>query len=262
VLFANLSALLTAAVDDEKIRKNPCRADSVKRPRPDPRKVVPWAPTQVFAVREGLPARYRLAATLAAGCGLRQGEVFGLRLDEVEFLRGWVRVERQVKIVRSRLVFGLPKGRRTRPVPLPESVALEAAAHISAHPPVRVTLPWEHPDGRLVSAPLLLSTRERGALNRNMFNTYLWKPALRKAEVEPTRENGMHALRHFYASVLLDRGESIKALSEYLGHSDPGFTLRTYTHLMPSSEHRTRRAIDGVFRAAVGQYSVVTRTEG
>jgi hypothetical protein len=29
----------------------------------------------------------------------------------------------------------------------------------------------------------------------------------------------MHALRHFYASVLLDAGESIKALSEYLGHS-------------------------------------------
>lgn len=38
----------------------------------------------------------------------------------------------------------------------------------------------------------------------------------------------------------LDAGESIQALSSYLGHSDPGFTLRTYTHLMPSSEGRTR----------------------
>ncbi|MBW8704038.1 Tyrosine recombinase XerD [Streptomyces sp. MBT84] len=42
----------------------------------------------------------------------------------------------------------------------------------------------------------------------------------------------MHAVRHFYASVLLDAGESIKALSQYLGHSDPGFTLKVYTHLM------------------------------
>jgi integrase len=57
----------------------------------------------------------------------------------------------------------------------------------------------------------------------------------------------MHALRHFYASTLLDAGESIKALAEYLGHADPGFTLRTYTHLMPSSEERTRRAIDEAF---------------
>ncbi|WP_240926281.1 tyrosine-type recombinase/integrase [Streptomyces sp. JB150] len=57
----------------------------------------------------------------------------------------------------------------------------------------------------------------------------------------------MHALRHAYASVLLDAGESIRALSEYLGHSDPGFTLRTYTHLLPSSETRTRKAIDDAF---------------
>jgi hypothetical protein len=43
------------------------------------------------------------------------------------------------------------------------------------------------------------------------------------------------------------RGESIKALAAYLGHSDPGFTLRTYTHLLPTGEDRTRRAIDRAF---------------
>jgi integrase len=57
----------------------------------------------------------------------------------------------------------------------------------------------------------------------------------------------MHALRHTYASVLLEGGVSIKALAEYLGHADPGFTLRTYTHLMPSSEDRTRTAVDRAF---------------
>jgi integrase len=67
--------------------------------------------------------------------------------------------------------------------------------------------------------------------------------------IEQSRDNGMHALRHWYASVLLDAGESIRAVSEYLGHSDPGFTLRTYTHLMPSSTERTRAAIDTAFAA-------------
>jgi integrase len=57
----------------------------------------------------------------------------------------------------------------------------------------------------------------------------------------------MHVLRHTYASVLLDAGESVKALSAYLGHADPGFTLRIYTHLLPASEDRTRRAIDQAF---------------
>jgi integrase len=56
----------------------------------------------------------------------------------------------------------------------------------------------------------------------------------------------MHALRHFYASVLIDAGESVKAVAEYLGHADPGFTLRVYAHLFPSSGERARLAIDRV----------------
>ncbi len=58
---------------------------------------------------------------------------------------------------------------------------------------------------------------------------------------------GEPALRHFYASVLLDAGENVKALAEYLGHSDPGLTLRVYAHLMPSSQERTRKAVAAVF---------------
>ena len=78
---------------------------------------------------------------------------------------------------------------------------------------------------------------------------FIWRPALEAVQIEPTRANGLHALRHFYASALLDAGESVKALASYLGHTDPGFTLRVYTHLMPASEERTRRAIDALFRA-------------
>ncbi|MEU7087688.1 tyrosine-type recombinase/integrase [Streptomyces achromogenes] len=62
----------------------------------------------------------------------------------------------------------------------------------------------------------------------------------------------MHALRHFYASVLLEARENIKALTEYLGHSDPGLTLRVYTHLMPSSQERTRKAIEYAYESLHG----------
>ncbi len=54
----------------------------------------------------------------------------------------------------------------------------------------------------------------------------------------------MHALRHYFASVLLDAGESVRALADSLGHTAPGFTLRTYAHMLPASEDRTRRAVD------------------
>ncbi|GAA3141734.1 hypothetical protein GCM10010521_30440 [Streptomyces rameus] len=37
---------------------------------------------------------------------------------------------------------------------------------------------------------------------------------------------------------------------QYLGHSDPGLTLRVYAHLMPSSQERTRKAVAAVFDTA------------
>jgi integrase len=249
VILANVSTILSAAVDDELIAKNPCSAGSVRRPRVAARKVVPWPATRVHAVRDVLPDRWRIVVTLAAGLGLRQGEVFGLSPDDVNFLRGEVEVCRQVKLLGGRQVFALPKGGKVRTVPLPASVKEPLAAYLAGFPARPVTLPWDDLDGRPETVRLVVTTRESTAANRNYFNTHVWKPALAVTAVEPSRENGCHALRHFYASVLLDGGESIKAVSEYLGHSDPGFTLRVYTHLMPSSAERTRKAVDAVLAA-------------
>ncbi|MGH3313496.1 MAG: tyrosine-type recombinase/integrase [Streptomyces sp.] len=246
-IFAHVSTVFTAAMEDRVIRENPCRARSVKAPRLDPRKVKPWTFERVAAVRAQLHDRYREMIEVAAGCGLRQGEIFGLAVEDVDFLPGTMHVVRQVKLVANQPVFAPPKGGKERDVPLPESVASALAEHITRYSPTEITLPWKNLDGPPVSATLIFYSAEGLPLNRNRFNTRVWRPTLRALEVSAGRENGMHALRHFYASALLDAGESIKALSEYLGHHDPGYTLRTYTHLMPSSEARTRAAVDGLF---------------
>ena len=160
-------------------------------------------------------------------------------------------VWRQLKRVRSRLVFGLPKNAKERKVPLPDSVAAILTAHIHEVSPVAVAPPWENPiGGNPVTVRLIFTTPRRGAINRATFDGKSWRPALVAAGIVSTRSTGMHALRHFYVSALLDAGESIKALAEYLGPSDPAFTLRVYTHLMPSSEKRARQAIDRLFREA------------
>ena len=250
VMFIHVQAILNAAVDDEKIRKNPCSASSVRKPQIPPRKVKPWPSESVHAVHNTLPDRYRITVPLGAGTGLRQGEVFGLAVDDIDFLGKTVHLVRQVKIVLGRRCFGPPKGGKARDVPLPDSVGLALAHHIQRYPPVAVTLPWQEPTGELVTARLIVYTSDRMATRRETFNRGIWKSALCQAGVPSARENGFHALRHFYASTLLDMGETITALASYLGHTDPGFTLRVYTHLMPSSEERTRCAIDGVFGPA------------
>ncbi|MFG2235105.1 site-specific integrase [Streptomyces sp. NPDC048723] len=199
-------------------------------------------------------------ADVGGGCGLRQGEIVGLAIDAVNHETGWVHVDCQVKVVNGHLVFSPPKRSKERDVPLPDRIAHVLKRHSEEFPAAEVTLPWLRPDGPPVTKRLLFSLAGGGAVRRTDFNTRVWKPALVAAEVigEPkpgqrhqaAREHGMHALRHFYASVLLDAGENIKALSTYLGHGDPGFTLRTYTHLMPSREGRTRKAVDSTYETA------------
>jgi integrase len=139
----------------------------------------------------------------------------------------------------------LPKGGKTRDMPLSDGVLAELEAHLAMFPPVSVTLPWEEQGGQPTTAHLIMTDETGGAWWRRRFNREYWQPTLARAGVtHPTRADGIHALRQYYASALLDGGENIKALSEYLGHADPGFTLRTYTHLMPSSHERTRRVIN------------------
>ena len=261
VIFNSVSAVFTAAVDDGLILRNPCRARSVRAPRPSAPRVKPWSRETVFAVRAGLPERFRALVDVGGGCGLRQGEILGLPVESLGFETGWLHVGQQIKVANGRLVFSPPKGGKVRDVPLPGEVARALKAHMERFPPVEISLPWLRPDGPPVTKRLVFSRTDGGAVRRSDFNVGVWKPALVAAGVIPepkpgerhaaAREHGMHALRHFYASVLLDAGENIKALSQYLGHSDPGFTLRVYTHLMPSSEGRTRRAVDAVFRATV-----------
>jgi len=239
----HVSAILQAAVEDDKIAKNPARTKQARPGRVVARKVTPWEASQVQAAHQAMPEHYRIAVTLGAGLGLRQGEIFGLSPDDVDFEARVVHVRRQVKLFGKSKVLALPKGEKERDVPLPKSVARELAAHLLRHPAREVTLPWKTPDGEAVTVRLVTTDSRGGAHRRDRFNTY-WQRALTDITLADGQEPGMHQLRHFYASVLLDAGESIKALAEYLGHSDAAFTLRVYTHLMKSSADRTRSAVD------------------
>lgn len=85
VIFANLSVVLAAAVDDERIVRNPCRAASVRPPGVPPGKVVPWTPEQVAAVRHALPVRHRAMATLAAAAACDRA----VALELAAHLQAW-----------------------------------------------------------------------------------------------------------------------------------------------------------------------------
>lgn len=251
VIFTNLSSLLSAAVDDGMIVRNPCQAPSVRKPRLEQRKFVVWGPEQIMAMHDALAPRYAIVATIAGKLGLRQGEVFGLSPDDVDFLRGEVHVNRQVKLyANNKQAFGLPKGRKTRTIPLPPSLRDELAAYLAKWPAKAVTLPWNDLNGDPVTHRLILTSREGGSLGRNHFNQYHWRPALVECGIPLDRMNGCHALRHAYGSLLIDGGESLAKVAAYLGHANASFTARIYIHELAGREDRARSIIEGAFSRA------------
>ncbi|KAB2351622.1 tyrosine-type recombinase/integrase [Actinomadura rudentiformis] len=267
--FLVLQGALELAVADGAIKTNPARSKAVQVPKRSPKEVEAWSDERVFAVIDAHPERYRLVPILGAGCGLREGEIFGLAEEDIDFDEKVIRVRRQLKKVNGTFIFSLPKNDRERIVPLPDWVAGAIHDHVKVHPPRPYSLPWEKTTGKAHTCKLLLRWRTDDLhIRARNFSETVWKPAIVKAEVIPapekvkdekpgkdgkrktrvryatSRKEGTHQLRHFYASVTLAEGVSIKELAEYLGHHDPGFTLRTYAHMLPCSHERARKAID------------------
>lgn len=257
-ILTSLSNIFETAIDDRRLVRNPMCAKSVRWPKtPDDQREA-WSLETAQRVRDVINPRYRIAVVVALGCGLRQGEVFGLSPQDVDFERGVIRVRRQVQLLNGRLYFTFPKGGKTRVVDMPRSVAAELAAYFLQCPAVEVELPWggPEPERERRAFPLVLTTTYGNAIRANIFNVEVWKPALAKAGVIPMREkggswkasrkDGFHILRHTYASIILEAGESVVTLARWLGHSSPTITLDHYAHFMPEAGGKGRAAVDAL----------------
>ncbi|MEW2463068.1 tyrosine-type recombinase/integrase [Microbacterium sp. NPDC047426] len=276
VTWGYLNNILDCAVDDERIPKNPCRAKTLKAPSKPEGKARAWDRARVQAVWAALTANYRILVDIGVGAGLRQGEAFGLSADDIDLEGRVIHVRRQVRSIGSDLVFSLPKGNKTRTVPMPDYLADRLAEHMATFTPQPVELPWKDPrppTTRLEAkerAPqthrLLLVNRNGTPLRANMWNEAHWKRALAAAGVIPepkkvmrkdgrghrlvygaSHEFGYHCLRHTFASVQLDSRENPVAVSKWLGHADAAITLRVYGHFLPDADGRGRQAMDAWF---------------
>jgi integrase len=227
VVYRYLVSIFRAAVDDRLIATSPCRG--VRLPRVERRQLEPLTTEAVRALVDAMPDRYRALVVLAAGTGLRQGEAFGLTADRVDFLRRSLRVDRQLLLLPGAPpAFAPPKtGASYRTVPLPDVVLKALGAHLAAFEPGEDGLIFTDAAGR--------------AIRRNRFGE-VW----RRASCEAGVEANFHDLRHYYASLLIRAGESVKVVQSRLGHASAAETLDTYSHLWPDSEDRTRAAVDAV----------------
>jgi integrase len=233
-----LVRLMTAAVEDKVIASSPCRR--ITLPAMADEEVAPPTFARVEAMVREMPPYLSAAVVALAGSGLRIGELLGLKVSDVDFKAGVIRVERQR--LQSGLI-GPPKtGKSRRTVPVGEVVTDALLAHLAARP----------------SKEWLFTMEEGEALNYRRWKTE-WNcahKALQAAENDAAVREGRkpvelprmvtHDLRHFFASALIAGGASVKQVQLVLGHASAVITLRTYAHLWPGEEDRTRSVMDAV----------------
>ena len=135
-------------------------------------------------------------------------------------------VDRQLVGISGRVpFFGPPKtAASVRVIPLPTVVVDGLAAHLAAFP----------------SDTLVFMNESGDMIRRSNFGT-MWRRVTKSVDLEGLH---FHDLRHYYASLLIRHGESVKTVQARLGHANAAETLDTYSHLWPDSDDRTREAVD------------------
>jgi integrase len=233
-VYRYVVAILRAAVADRVIASSP--AVGIRLPKDPPRMVEPLATEVVEGLIDAVPARYQALVVLAAGTGMRQGECFGLTVDRLDFMRRQVTVDRQlVYLAGGPPMFGPPKTQASyRSIPLPAVVVDSLAAHLASFPPA--------------ASGHVFTNDASEPIKRNRFSD-VWRRAVAVAEAPPG--TGFDALRHYYASLLIRAGCSVKVVQSRLGHASAAETLNTYSHMWADDEDRTRSAVDGVLGARV-----------
>ena len=169
-----------------------------------------------------LEALYALAVT----AGLRQGELLGLRWEDVDLQNGTLQVRRALTTTKDGPKFTAPKTPKSR-----RSITLTAGA---------VDAPqWHHNrqykesaelEGLWQDYGLVFATRMGTPINRKRLHD-CFKALLKSAKLPNIR---FHDLRHTCATLLLSQNVNPKIVFEMLGHATIAITLDTYSHLLPS----------------------------
>lgn len=206
-----LRQVLNAAVDDNRLVRNPCRVKGAGVDSAPERLVATVA--EVETIVSNMPERMRLMVLLAMWAGLRESELLGLRRADLDPVHRTVRVAQTAhQLNDGAIVFQEPKtaaGRRT--VAYPASIDPEVKKHLKLV--------------GLERDALIFTGDKGGPLRRHVFGA-----AFRKARLVAGRPKlTLHDLRHTADTLAASQGASLPELMYRMGHSTPHAAIR-YLH--------------------------------
>ncbi|WP_113699679.1 tyrosine-type recombinase/integrase [Nonomuraea lactucae] len=229
-----LKSIMATAVDDELIRRNPCRIKGAGNPDTPERAVVPLA--KVAEILQATPERYRALVLLGTFASLRWGELAGLRRTNLDLETGVVRVVGSLaEINGGKLVETSPKSRAgRRVVAVPPEIIPDLHKHVQ-------TYAEPTPDGLVFVGP------KGGMLRRSGFSR-TWNKIRTEAGLPDLH---FHDLRHVGNTLAASTGASLRELMVRMGHSSTKAAL-IYQHASQERDKVIAQALGEAWRVARG----------
>jgi integrase len=232
-----LNKALEDAVIQGLISNNPfTRVPKSWKPKPAPPKqriLNTKEQMMLLALNDGWTPLWKLQLAT----GMRSGEALGLQWKYVDLQAGRIKIEYAIQRDRQQQNYRTyrlvrPKTKNSRRViaitPLVKSL-LEGIKASQEYKAKRLGEAWSNPEGfvftRYLGEPVFVEDANYGMVR-----------SLKMLNIEKKDGWDVHALRHTFATDLLNNGAQMAAVSKILGHSDVAFTIRTYAHVLEGLE--------------------------
>ena len=241
-----LHKALDQAIEDDRLKKNPC--DRAKVPSYDepPAEMRPLKDNEVPLFLNAIKGNpYENIFYVALFTGMRESELIGLTWDCIDFDKGTIHLYRQLKRTRERggeYVFTSLKNKQSRTFGVPSNVldVLRKTKVKQAEWRLKAGTSWHNKDDLVFT----------DNLGRHVATHTVWKQFKKKAQEIGIPEMRFHDLRHGYATLALQNGVDVKTVSNNLGHATTAFTMDRYGHvtetMMRDSADKMQRFIESL----------------
>lgn len=241
----NLSAIFTAAVKKEIMRRNPCKLATPPKIDTAPAAFFDEEQSRRFlaALHEQSDFQFEVICNLFLATGMRSGELTALHWEDIDFQTGILYIQHTLIRMNGEFLRDTPKTSCSeRRIILPAYILDLLKRHKleQAKDRMQAGVVWKVPD----------------AVFTNTVGNYLIGANLNVKLKKLCRQAGLpeihlHSLRHTHASLLINSNITAKVIADRLGHSTKKTTLDTYSHVFAASEVKAMQAIDmALFHAA------------
>lgn len=224
------------------IKFNPC--DDIKPPRYVKPNISCWTEEELVgfinAYRDG---QFYLQCAIAAGTGMRLGEICALKWDCVDLKEGLIYVRKSLRRIKKQWLLKAPKTKSSiRNI----AISDDLKDILLLHKKRQEKLIKEN--DKYIDEGFVCAWEDDGRPYNPDYISKHFHLQLKDIEDIPTIR--FHDIRHTHATILLKKQTPIKVVSERLGHASISITLDFYAHVLPSMQKEAAQAINGLLSQA------------